>query len=198
MRSGATPDRSNKAMISAARCALRTRVKRRRDVGNSSRICTQQASSVSLALVRLLKLPNVTKPASRAGKRTRRRRRTERPEAPLRIRQTQQALAMPGIGRHRRIGYRIGNAIVHGREAGRGGVSQIADLHGRGTARENRQPVGCRVSREIDEDVDPIGADQLDQRIVGQPPDIAPVIGVCAQALRLPRPEDENCCTRHR
>ena len=90
---------------------------------------------------------------------------------------------MPIIGGYRRIGNGIGNAIVHRRETGRGRVPQIADLHGRGTARENRQPVGCRVSREIDEDIDPIGADQLDQCIVSEPPDLAPVIRGCAQAL---------------
>src|ERR1700744_4423069 len=67
IRSGATPDCPNKATISAARCVLRTRVKRRREAGSLTRICTQQRSRVSLAFVRLLKLPNVTNPASRAG-----------------------------------------------------------------------------------------------------------------------------------
>jgi len=70
-------------------------------------------------------------------------------------------------------------------------------LDGRSSPREDRQPVGCCVSREVDEDINPIGADQLDQCIVSQLPDIAPVIRVCAQALGLLHPEHENCCTRH-
>ena len=39
------------------------------------------------------------------------------------------------------------------------------------------------MSREIDEDIDPIRADKLDQCIVVELPDLAPVICGCAQAL---------------
>jgi len=39
------------------------------------------------------------------------------------------------------------------------------------------------VSREVDEDINPIGADQFDQCVVTQSPDIAPVIRICAQAF---------------
>ena len=93
---------------------------------------------------------------------------------------------MPFVGRYRRIGNGIGNAKVHGRETRRGGISKITDLHGCGTPRENYQPVGRSVSREIDENVDPVGTHQLDQCIVGQPPDIAPRIGICTQARGHP------------
>jgi hypothetical protein len=90
---------------------------------------------------------------------------------------------MPGIGGYRRIGHGVGNAEVHRCKAGRRRVPQISDLHGRGAAREHRQPAGRRVPREVDEDVDPIGADQLDHRIVGQLPDIAPLVRGRAQPL---------------
>src|SRR5580692_5993031 len=90
---------------------------------------------------------------------------------------------MPSIGGYRWIGNGIGYSVVHRRETSRSWVPQVADLHGCGTSREDRQPVGCRVSREVNKDVDPIGADQLDQCLVGQSPDIPPIVGVCAKAL---------------
>ena len=168
MRSGATPDCPNKAMISAARCVLRTRVRRRREVGNLTRICTQQRQQGIAGLGQVVETAERDKTGLACGQRNRHRRCSERPKAPLRIRHAQQALAMPLISGYRRIGNGIGDPIVHRRETGRGRIPQIADLHGRGAARENRQPVGCRVSREIDEDINPIGADQLDQCIVSR------------------------------
>ena len=63
-------------------------------------------------------------------------------------------------------------------------------MHRRGPAREYRQTIEFGVARQIHQDVDAVGADLLDQRIVRQLPDVAPRVGARAQTLghRIRRP----------
>src|SRR5580700_7595586 len=53
----------------------------------------------------------------------------------------------------------VGDAIVHGGQAGGAGVGEIGDLDGRGFVGESEQAAGGHVHVQVDQDVDLIRAD---------------------------------------
>ena len=51
--------------------------------------------------------------------------------------------------------------------------------------RENQEPVTGGVAREVEQDVDPIAADLRGERVVGEPGDVAPVVGTCREPMGI-------------
>ncbi len=68
----------------------------------------------------------------------------------------------------RRVEVGVGDAVVDGGDAGRGGVAEPGDLEGGGLSREDAEAVSGHVEGEVDEDVDGIGADQVGGLIIAQ------------------------------
>ena len=72
--------------------------------------------------------------------------------------------------RHRPAPGSVGQECVHGGEAGAVAVpQQIGDLHGRRPPRERQQTVAGTVACEIDQNIDPVGPDQLGELGVASP-----------------------------
>ena len=69
----------------------------------------------------------------------------------------------------------VGDQVVDRGQAGRADVADPRDLDRRGPARKDQQAVVGGVAREVEEDVDPVGADPLGERIVVQAGDFVPL-----------------------
>ena len=97
--------------------------------------------------------------------------------------QPDEALAEQRIGAFGRQGI-VGEECVHGGQPGAVAVpQQIGHLHGRRPPRERQQPVAGTVAREIDQNIDPVSADQLGQLRVAQADRAAPVIAERTEAF---------------
>ncbi len=77
---------------------------------------------------------------------------------------------------------RIADAVVHGGQAGGGGVGDVHDLEGRGFQGEDGEAVVLGMGGEVDEDVDAVGADEVGEGLVGHAVDVAPGRGVGLEA----------------
>ena len=77
-----------------------------------------------------------------------------------------------------RIEHPIGDAVVHGGQAGGAHIGQVGDLHRRRLAGEQARTAIAGIHGEVDQQVDAIGADQIGQGAILELVDIAPVLDV--------------------
>src|ERR1700722_6772827 len=95
-----------------------------------------------------------------AARLVRRRRAGKGMEAPCGIRETEKSFGIEVIGANR-VGQNVGESPLDGAKASRARIADPGDLHRRGFAGEERQPVAGGVATEIDENVDAVAADLL-------------------------------------
>jgi hypothetical protein len=72
---------------------------------------------------------------------------------------------------------RIGEQIIHRWQAGARRMSPGAHLDRRGLARKGAKPIASRVSGQVDQDVDLVGADAIGELIVGPLQNASPPVG---------------------
>ena len=79
------------------------------------------------------------------------------------------------VGLPDRIGDGVGQAVIHGAQARRGGIAEVGELHGRQPAGKELQAIVAGVAGQVHEHVGRIRADRLFDRSVGpageMPPD---------------------------
>ncbi len=107
----------------------------------------------------------------------RRRRVRRRPIAQKAAGQPQQGLAGQRVGRAGRIGDLVDDTVIDGGQAGGVGVAEPGHLHRRRPQGERAHPIGRRMSGQVDQRVDVVGADPMGEFEVAQPHRLDPVIG---------------------
>ena len=93
-----------------------------------------------------------------------------------------QGLTVEAFAHSGRIAESIGEAVTDRGEPGGAGVTEPSDLDGCGAREKGREPVVRGVPCEVDEHVDSVGADLLDQCLVGPAHRRAPVVTVRTHA----------------
>ena len=76
----------------------------------------------------------------------------------------------------RRVHVLIGQPVVHRAHSGRVEIPDHVHLDGSGLAGEKAQPVSGRVTAEVHQDVDPIGANEALGLLVRAAMDVAPFL----------------------
>ena len=71
----------------------------------------------------------------------------------------------------------VGDQGVDRRQAGSPGITQVGDLHRRGLAGEDGEPVAGGVPGQVDEDVDLVATDEFLDLPIGERTDLSPVMG---------------------
>ena len=98
--------------------------------------------------------------------------------APETARHAQQPLPVAPLACVRRIGIRVGQAVVHGTHAGGIRIAEKGQLQRRRSARECEQAVAAGVAGQIDQDIDRILLDQACRLRVVESADVAPGVAV--------------------
>jgi hypothetical protein len=73
--------------------------------------------------------------------------------------------------------------VIERRDPGRMGVAEPADRHRGGVARQEQGPAAVAVAVQVDQDVDPVAAQDLAEGLVVDAVDVGPLVGVMHQAL---------------
>jgi hypothetical protein len=92
-------------------------------------------------------------------------------------------LGVVGIGGPSRVEVGIGEAVVDGGQAGGCGHAEHAHLDRRRLASEDEQAIVGGVEGEVDENIDPVGADPVGELKIAQAGDAAPGAGKLLQLL---------------
>ncbi len=90
--------------------------------------------------------------------------------------QVMRGLARPG-GIVGRVGDRVGEQVVDGREAGGVRVAEIGDTDRYGLLGKQAQAMAGRVAGKVDQDVEPIAPDQFGNLFIIQAVDGSPALG---------------------
>ena len=88
------------------------------------------------------------------------------------------------IVKPRRVDVGVGEAVVDGRKAGGARIGEPADLNGRRLAGEDQETIPGHVHGQVDENVDPVLADEPGDLLVGKAGDVPPDVGVENGAAR--------------
>ena len=141
------------------------------------RTCAHSFRTESFTLQKLLRQPNVMQPFSTAGKALTAGSRGKRIVAPEGVGKADRFLRVVVIVKPRRVDVGVSEAVVNGRKAGRARIGKPADLNRRRLAGENQETIPGHVHRQVDENVDPVLADERGDLLVGKSGDAPPDVG---------------------
>ena len=101
----------------------------------------------------------------------------ERIVAPEGVGKADRFLRVVVIVQPRRVDVGVSEAVVNGRKAGGARIGKPGDLNGRRLAGEDQQTIPGHVHGQVDENVDPVLADEPGDLLVGKTDDAPPDVG---------------------